>query len=81
MQTTIELSPEALTMLDALSAADGVPSAELAGKVVEAYVKERQPAEKKERDWAGLDAAFGIWKDLGEDGLAYQARMRNEWER
>jgi hypothetical protein len=27
------------------------------------------------------DAAFGIWQQRGEDGLAYQERMRSEWER
>ena len=77
MQTTIELSPEALTMLDALSAADGVPSAELAGKVVEAYVKERQPHEAK-REWPELDAVFGIWKHRGEDAFDYLRRIRGE---
>lgn len=24
-------------------------------------------------------AAFGAWSDLGEDGLAYQERVRDEW--
>jgi Arc/MetJ-type ribon-helix-helix transcriptional regulator len=26
-----------------------------------------------------VDAAFGLWSDMEEDGLAYQERMRSEW--
>jgi len=25
-------------------------------------------------------AAFGAWSEMAEDGLAYQQRMRDEWE-
>lgn len=29
----------------------------------------------------GYEAAFGLWSDMAEDGLAYQERMRKEWDR
>ena len=28
-----------------------------------------------------LDAAFGMWKDRGIDGVEYQRELRAEWER
>jgi len=27
----------------------------------------------------GRDAAFGLWKDRHQDGLAYQEALRDEW--
>jgi hypothetical protein len=24
--------------------------------------------------------AFGMWRDMAEDGLAYQERLRSEWD-
>jgi metal-responsive CopG/Arc/MetJ family transcriptional regulator len=27
-----------------------------------------------------IDAAFGLWADRDEDGLAYQERLRSEWD-
>ena len=24
--------------------------------------------------------AFGLWRDRGEDGIAYQERLRGEWD-
>jgi predicted transcriptional regulator len=26
-----------------------------------------------------LEEGFGLWSDRGEDGLAYQERLRSEW--
>ena len=28
----------------------------------------------------GAEKAFGLWRDLPEDGLAYQERLRREWD-
>ena len=28
---------------------------------------------------SGAKRAFGMWKDMAEDGLAYQERLRSEW--
>ncbi len=30
---------------------------------------------------AGRDEAFGLWANKGEDGLQYQRRLREEWDR
>lgn len=35
--------------------------------------------ERKEQMRKALEAAFGIWADRNEDGMAYQERMRAEW--
>ncbi len=37
---------------------------------------EQARRERKSKAW---DDAFGLWKDMEEDGLAYQERLRNEW--
>jgi hypothetical protein len=36
-------------------------------------------ASEQESKAAALEKAFGIWPDV-EGGLAYQERMRSEWE-
>jgi len=77
MQAVIEISEEDLKKLDKVSEADGVSPAELGGKAVSAYLKERDVLVKK-HEWKGLDAAFGLWKDRGEDALDYQRRIRGE---
>jgi len=40
-------------------------------RAVADYLRQHKPDE---------DAAFGIWKGRGEDGLAYQDAMRDEWD-
>ncbi len=30
---------------------------------------------------AGLEDSFGLWKRKGVDGVAYQEKLRGEWER
>ena len=80
MQTTIELSEERLHQLDQLTQSERISVEELVGKALDAYVS-LQPVPAGSHSWAEMDAAFGLWKDRGEDGLAYQLRMRAEWDR
>ncbi len=65
--------PEAdLQSLDVLSQSQHVSRAELIRQAVSMYLAQFKPVEN-------ADEAFGLWKDAGVDGLAYQAKLREEW--
>jgi predicted transcriptional regulator len=70
MRTLVDLPKPELDQLSALAAQRGVSRAALMREALEEYLARNKPA--------GLDAAFGAWS-TGEDGLAYQERMREEW--
>jgi len=73
MRTVIDLPDEQIEPLKAAAESLKVSRAELIRRAVTEYLRRFEaPAE---------DAAFGIWQHCGEDGLAYQERMRAEWDR
>ena len=81
MQTTIDLPQEQMVQLNKLSeqtdvSPDAIVSAALAEYLAARECGLRDPVERM----AALEQAFGLWADRGEDGLAYQERMRSEWE-
>jgi len=68
------LSPaleEIIAQLNALAESRETSRDELIRLEVAAFL-EREPA---------FAAAYGMWADRGEDGVAYQERLRSEWER
>lgn len=73
MRTIIELPGEQLEALDALCRRDRISRAEAIRRAVALLVQSQ--------GGVASGAAFGIWRDRAEDGLAYQERMRSEWER
>ena len=86
MQTLIDIPEEDLTRLDKLSEDRQVPRDELVRTSVSVYLKANVPIEAPlqtkmiEAEYkAVIDKAFGSWAHRGEDGLAYQDRMRSEW--
>jgi metal-responsive CopG/Arc/MetJ family transcriptional regulator len=73
MRTIIDLPQDRVKELDALAREKDVSRAELIRRAIVFWLKsEHLP--KAER-------AFGIWKSRGEDALAYEDRLRNEWSR
>jgi hypothetical protein len=58
--------------LAALSDVKRVSRAELIRQAVSQYIE-------KFRSEPASDAAFGLWANKKEDGLAYQQRLREEW--
>jgi len=73
MRTVIDLPDEQIEPLKTLANSLNVSRAELIRRAVADYLRRFEaPAE---------DTAFGIWKHRDEDGLAYQERMRSEWDR
>ncbi|WP_058553637.1 CopG family transcriptional regulator [Thiohalocapsa sp. ML1] len=73
MRTVIDLPDEQIEPLKAAAASLDVSRAELIRRAVTEYLRRFEaPAD---------DAAFGIWRQHDEDGLAYQERVRSDWER
>ena len=71
MRTIIDIPEDDIDALKALCEAERISRAEAVRRAVRAYVAGKRANEQ--------DEAFGLWKDRGEDGLAYQQRLRDEW--
>jgi predicted transcriptional regulator len=70
MRTLVDLSPDELDRLAEIARRRRVSRAAVMREALQDYIA-RQPRNER-------DAAFGAWS-TGEDGLAYQERMREEW--
>ncbi len=73
MRTLVDLPEADLQLLNQLSKAGEVSRAELIRQAVSKFLEPHKAV--------GLRDAFGLWADMEEDSLAYQERMRSEWER
>jgi len=72
MRMLVDLPESELTQLKELSRTRKTSRAQLIRLAVRGFLAQNRP---------GLDASAGLWKDRGEDGVAYQQRLRSEWER
>lgn len=75
MRTLVDLPQNQLEALARLGKANGRSRAALVREAVAEYLGKHQAGD--------LDEAFGLWQnETGEveDGLAYQERLRAEWE-
>lgn len=72
MRTLVELPDEQIEPLEALAEQMELSRAELIRRAVADYLQRYQTVD--------ADAAFGMWRDRQEDGLAYQERMRSDWD-
>jgi hypothetical protein len=72
MRTIVDLPASQLDALDALCRRDGISRAEAVRRAVAAHVTRERTAER--------NAAFGLWRGRGVDGLAYERRLRGEWD-
>ena len=72
MRTIIDLPDDQVQPLKELAARTHLSRAELVRRAVAEYLTRHRPPPD--------DVVFGLWKDRGEDGLAYQDRLRSEWE-
>lgn len=77
MRTLVDIPKEDLEALDRLSKAERTSRAAIIRTAIADYIRDREQAERR----AAMEAAFGLWKDRGIDGLEYQERIRAEWER
>ena len=72
MRTIIEIPQQQLERMKPVLEQEGISRAELIRRAVNDYLKcYSQPAE---------DSAFGLWAERKQDGLAYQEKLRSEWD-
>jgi metal-responsive CopG/Arc/MetJ family transcriptional regulator len=72
MRTLVDIPESELEALAAICKAEKLSRAAVIRKAIAAYIAQHRP------DDLADDAAFGSWGP-GEDGLAYQERLRSEW--
>ena len=77
MRLLVDLPPEHVELLDNRAKRDGVSRASIIRDLVAASVEADEAARRR----AAIEAGFGLWKDRGIDGLAYQEAIRAEWDR
>ena len=70
MRAQVDLSDTQLKALSEIGQRKGVSRDEMIRAAVDQYLA----AERGDP----IDAAFGLWRDRGEDGVAYQRRLREE---
>lgn len=71
MQTLIDIPGTEVERLDEICRRQRLSREEALRQAVAEYVDRHRPLAE--------DEAFGLWRDRGEDGLAYQQRLRAEW--
>jgi hypothetical protein len=71
MRTIIDIPSEQLRQLNELCRREDLSRAEAVRRAIALLLETRgsPPAE-----------AFGLWKDRGTDGVAYQQALRGEWD-
>jgi metal-responsive CopG/Arc/MetJ family transcriptional regulator len=74
MRTIVEIPEDQIRAVDELCRRQRISRAEFVRRSVAATLRAEQPS---------LDAtgAFGLWRKRREDALAYEDRVRSEWER
>jgi metal-responsive CopG/Arc/MetJ family transcriptional regulator len=74
MRTLVDIPDEQLAELTRLAEQEKVSRASLVRRAVAEML-----ASKRKAKGDGIAAAFGLWANRDEDGLAYQERLRSEW--
>jgi len=72
MRTIIDIPSELLTPLDQYAKEQHQARASVIREALAAYLVTKRPSRKEE--------AFGMWKDRDIEGVAYQQRLRAEWD-
>lgn len=73
MRTLVDLPESQIHELSKLCAEIKISRAEAVRRAVSAYLAENRGGPAHD--------GFGLWADHTEDGLAYQERLRAEWDR
>jgi hypothetical protein len=74
MRTLIDIPDEQVAELAKLARKEKVSRAALVRRAIADMLAAKRPTTPN-----AIDAAFGLWSDKVEDGLAYQERLRSEW--
>jgi metal-responsive CopG/Arc/MetJ family transcriptional regulator len=73
MRTLVDIPDKDLAALDELSRSRKVSRAQVIREAIKEHLTKSAAAGRD------LDRFFGAWGPDGEDGLAYQERLRSEW--
>ncbi len=71
MRTIVDLPAGQVESLDEWCRREGVSRAEAVRRAVAEHLRKHHGH--------GAEKAFGLWRSIPEDGLAYQERLRREW--
>ena len=71
MQTSFEIADADLALVEQLGAVNHLSRDEVITQAIREYAVPRRFPMKGD--------GFGIWKDMQEDALAYEDRLRAEW--
>ncbi|MGE0862821.1 MAG: CopG family transcriptional regulator [Vicinamibacterales bacterium] len=72
MRTIVDLPAGQVDSLDEWCRREGVSRAEAVRRAVADYLRKHNTR--------GGEKAFGLWRGIPEGGLAYQERLRREWD-
>ncbi len=72
VRTIIDLPDDQLTALEAICRRDGISRAEAIRRAVADHVRHQDPGGRRQ--------AFGLWTGRRVTGLAYERRLRGEWD-
>lgn len=73
MRTIIEVPEEVIRNLDRVGNQQRKSRAAIIREAIQLYLKTKELRDS--------DAAFGIWRRKGKEGLKYQEQLRSEWSR
>lgn len=73
MRTIIEVPAEVIQNLDKVGNQQRKSRAAIIREAIQQYLEGRE--------LRNSDAAFGVWKGKGKEGLKYQEQLRSEWSR
>lgn len=76
MRTLVDIPETSLEALNTMAKSKKVSRAELVREAISEYVK----VHGKKRAGEGIAKSAGAWGKDFEDGLAYQLRLRAEWD-
>ena len=73
MRTIIEVPEEVIRNLDKVGNQQSKSRAAIIREAIHLYLENKE--------LRNSDAAFGVWKSKGKEGLKYQEQLRSEWSR
>jgi metal-responsive CopG/Arc/MetJ family transcriptional regulator len=73
MKTVVELPKNLVESLSEICQKEGISKTEAIRRALSRYLRDTKSN--------GKDAAFGLWRRKKINGLAYEDRIRREWER
>jgi metal-responsive CopG/Arc/MetJ family transcriptional regulator len=73
MRTIIDIPDQLIESLDRVGKTHQKSRAALVREAITDFLREKSIPQ--------AEAAFGLWKERNQDGVAYQNDLRQEWER